>query len=211
MLTDLNNYRPERIEFNLSEKDKEMFGEVLVLCPECESAKDVFSKIRDKFNATYPSGENAERKYDAFEISAIREEYCIKQENDAPKRKQELEVVMAQIKQMKKEAEEAYNSVLLEIADLAARVKHGVVDYRLPSQSTMKIALNGHFLTYAFVDGVFQLCKVEPISPFEKGSLWAQEDVNRKVMLEEFGVEFPEVDKPEQDGNEEDEDLPFGE
>lgn len=217
MLTDLKNYRPEKIEFNLSEKDKEMFGEVLVLCPECKSAKEVFQKVKDKFNATFPNGENAERRYDNFEVTAIREEYCVKQENEAPKRKQELEVTLAQIKQMKKDAEEAYNSVLLEIADLAAKVKHGLTDFRLPANDTMRIALNGHFLTYSWVDGMFQLCKVEPISPFEKGGLWAQEDTNRKVMLEEFGIEFPEVAKPieDEDVNSDvdnnGEDLPFGE
>lgn len=123
MLSDLKNYCPKEIEFNLSDKDKEMFGEVLVLCPECKSAKEVFKKIKDKFNATFPNGENAERKYDSFEVTAIREEYCVKQENEAPKRKAELECTLAQIKQMKKDAEEAYNSVLLEIADLAAKVK----------------------------------------------------------------------------------------
>lgn len=215
MLTDLKNYRPKEIEFNLSDKDKEMFGEVLVLCPECKSPKDVLKKLKEKFNATFPNGENAERRYDSFEIAAIREEYCVKQENDAPKRKEELECTLAEIKQMKKDAEEAYNSVLLEIADLAARVKHGITDFRLPANYTMRMALNGHFLTYAWVDDKFQLCKVEPISTFEKGGLWAQEDVNRKVMLEEFGIEFPEVDKPikEEPNDYTDnngEDLPFG-
>ena len=49
MLSDLKNYCPKEIEFNLSDKDKEMFGEVLVLCPECKSAKEVFKRIKDKF------------------------------------------------------------------------------------------------------------------------------------------------------------------
>ena len=116
---------------------------------------------------------------------------------------------------MKKDAEEAYNSVLLEIADLAAKVKNGLTDYRLSANDTMRIALNGHYLTYSWVDRKFQLCKVEPISPFEKGSLWAQEDTNRKVMLEEFGIEFPEVDKPVDEDKNDDidnngNDLPFG-
>lgn len=215
MLSDLKNYCPKEIEFNLSDKDKEMFGEVLVLCPECKSAKEVFKKIKDEFNATFPNGENAERKYDNFEVTAIREEYCVKQENEAPKRKTELECTLAQIKQMKKDAEEAYNSVLLEIADLAAKVKNGLTDYRLSANDTMRIALNGHYLTYSWVDEKFQLCKVQPIPPFEKGGLWAQEDTNRKVMLEEFGIEFPEVDKPvEEDKNDSTDnngnDLPFG-
>ena len=116
---------------------------------------------------------------------------------------------------MKKDAEEAYNSVLLEIADLAAKVKNGLTDYRLSANDTMRIALNGHYLTYSWVDEKFQLCKVQPIPPFEKGGLWAQEDTNRKVMLEEFGIEFPEVDKPvEEDKNDSTDnngnDLPFG-
>ena len=185
---------------------------MLTLCKGAKKSQEAIDVIKDKFNALFPDAEVVNRKYDDFEIAAIREEYCVKQENDAPKRKEELEKTLADIKVMKKQAEDAYNSVLLEIADLAARVKQGTCDFRLPATETARIALNGHYLYYAWVDGKFQLCKVDKIPEWDRGGLWAQEDANRKAMMDVFGVEFPEVEKPknlaEDDDN--DDDLPFG-
>lgn len=129
MLADLDGHRPEKIEFCLTEAQKEMFKDVLVLCEGAKSADEPIKVLHDKFNALFPDNEVVDRKYDDFEIHAIREEYCIKQENDVPKRKEELETVLAQIKTMKKNAEEAYASALLEVSDLAARVKNGITEY----------------------------------------------------------------------------------
>lgn len=115
---------------------------------------------------------------------------------------------------MKKSAEEAYNSILLEIADLAARVKEGTTDFKLSSTETVRIALNGYFLFYSWVDGEMQLVKAQKIPDWDKNSLWSQEDVNREAMKEVFGVEFPEVEKPTMNEDEtqtDDDDLPFGE
>ena len=171
MLADLDGHRPEKIEFCLTEAQKEMFKDVLVLCEGAKSADEPIKVLHDKFNALFPDNEVVDRKYDDFEIHAIREEYCIKQENDVPKRKEELETVLAQIKTMKKNAEEAYASALLEVSDLAARVKNGITDFRLPSTKTARIALNGHYLFFAWVDDKFQLCKVEKIPDWDRSGL----------------------------------------
>lgn len=219
MLKDLDGHRPEKIDFCLTESQKEMFKDVLVLCDGAKNSKEPLKLFHDKFNALFPDDEIVDRKYDSFEIHAIREEYCIKQENDVPKRKEELETVLAQIKTMKKNAEESYNSALLEVSDLAARVKQGTTEFRLPSTETVRIALNGHFLFYAWVDGKFQLCKVTKIPEWDRGGLWAQEDTNRQAMKEIFGVEFPEIEMPKNDNEEQEpdndpddgsDDLPFG-
>ena len=210
MLKDLDGHRPERIEFCLTDSQKEMFKDVLVLCEGAENAEEPIKLLHDKFNALFPDNELVERKYDDFEIHAIREEYCIKQENDVPRRKQELEIVLADIKTMKKNAEEAYNSALLEVSDLAARVKNGKTDFRLPSTKTARIALNGHFLFYSWVDGKFQLCKVQKIPDWDRTGLWSQEDVNQQAMKEVFGIEFPEVEKPKPKEQTPADDLPFG-
>lgn len=210
MLADLDGHRPEQIEFCLTESQKEMFKDVLTLCNGAKSADEPINLLHTKFNALFPDNETVERKYDDFEIHAIREEYCIKQENEVPKRKEELETVLAQIKTMKKNAEEAYNSSLLEVSDLAARVKNGKTDFRLPSTKTARIALDGHFLFYAWVDDKFQLCKVQKIPDWDRNGLWAQEDTNRQAMKEVFGIEFPEVEKPKTDDQTPADDLPFG-
>ena len=107
MLTDLVNHRPEKIEFCLTDAQKEMFKDVLTLCKGAKKSQEAIDVIKDKFNALFPDAEVVNRKYDDFEIAAIREEYCVKQENDAPKRKEELEKTLADIKVMKKQAEDA--------------------------------------------------------------------------------------------------------
>lgn len=207
MLVDLQNHRPEKIEFALSEAHKEMFKDVLTIFHGAASSDECIQVLKEKFNVLFPDGEVVERKYDKYEISAIREEYCVKQEEDAPKRKEELELVLAQIKMMKKNAEDAYNSILLEIAELAARVKNGTCDFLLPSSQTARLALNGHYLTYAWVDNEFKLAKVEKIPDWDRNGLWAQEDFNRIAMKDVFGIDFPEIQKPVENNDE----MPFEE
>ena len=207
------NYRPEKVDFVLDDKVKEMFNEVMVLCKGAKSSKEPLKVFKEKFNCLFPEGELATRKYDTHEISMIREEYCLKEENDVPKRKQELAETLEAIKAMKKQAEDAYNSILLEIADLAARVKEGTTDFKLSSTETVRIALNGYFLFYSWVDGEMQLVKAQKIPEWDKNSLWSQEDTNKEAMKEVFGIEFPEVEKPAMDEEEpqtDDDDLPFG-
>lgn len=214
MLADLKEYRPTKICFVLDDKVKEMFNEVMVLCKGAKSSKEPLKVFKEKFNCLFPEGELATRQYDAHEIAMIREEYCLKEENDVPKRKQELQETLEAIKAMKKAAEEAYNSILLEIADLAARVKEGTTDFKLSSTETVRIALNGYFLFYSWVDGEMKLVKAQKIPDWDKQGIWSQEDVNREAMKEVFGIEFPEVEKPinlEEDEPQVDgEDLPFG-
>lgn len=214
MLADLKNYRPAKIDFVLDDKAKETFKDVMVLCKGAKSSKEPLKVFKEKFNCLFPEGELATRQYDAHEIAMIREEYCLKEENDVPKRKQELQETLEAIKAMKKAAEEAYNSILLEIADLAARVKEGTTDFKLSSTETVRIALNGYFLFYSWVDGEMKLVKAQKIPDWDKQGIWSQEDVNREAMKEVFGIEFPEVEKPinleEDEPQIDDEDLPFG-
>lgn len=213
MLADLKDYRPVKIDFVLDDKAKETFKEVMVLFKGAKSSKEALKVFKEKFNCLFPEGELATRQYDKHEVSMIREEYCLKEENDLPKRKQELQETLEEIKAMKKAAEEAYNSILLEIADLAARVKQGTTDFKLSSTETVRIALNGYFLFYSWVDGEMKLVKAQRIPDWDRNTLWSQEDTNREAMNELFGVEFPEVEKPAMDESEiqeEDDDLPFG-
>ncbi|EFA98137.1 hypothetical protein [Hoylesella timonensis] len=213
MLADLKEYRPAKIDFVLDDKAKDTFKDVMVICKGAKSSKEPLKVFKEKFNCLFPEGELATRQYDAHEIAMIREEYCLKEENDVPKRKQELQETLEAVKAMKKAAEEAYNSILLEIADLAARVKHGTTDFKLSSTETVRIALNGYFLFYSWVDGEMKLVKTQKIPDWDRNGLWSQEDVNREAMKELFEVEFPEVEKPAMDESEiqeEDDDLPFG-
>lgn len=213
MLADLKEYRPAKIDFVLDDKVKETFKDVMVICKGAKSSKEPLKVFKEKFNCLFPEGELATRQFDAHEIAMLREEYCLKEENDVPKRKQELQETLEAIKAMKKNAEEAYNSILLEIADLAARVKEGTTDIKLSSTETVRIALNGYFLFYSWVDGEMKIVKTQKIPDWDRNTLWSQEDVNREAMKELFGIEFPEVEKPamnESGEQDNDDDLPFG-
>ena len=150
----------------------------------------------------------AESKEDEHEILEVREEYCLKQENDVPKRMQELADAIDTAKRMKKDAEDRYESLLQEIRNLAAMVKDGTKEFQLSSTNTARMALNGHYCFYSWVDGKFQLVKADKIPEWDKRSLWSQEDRNRQAMMELFGFELPEVQKPitEEEDDEEEQD-----
>ncbi|MDO5764584.1 MAG: hypothetical protein Q4P84_02635 [Elusimicrobiales bacterium] len=216
MLADLIDYRPQEVEFVLTDSQKEEFKDVMVIFEGAKSFKECSKVLDKKFNCLFPEGEIATRLYDKHEIDMIREEYCVRQENDVPERKKNLQETLERIKQMKKDAEEAYNSVLLEIADLAARVKDGTTDFKLPSTETVRMAVNGHYLFYSWIDGKLKLVKAQKIPAWDRNGLWSQEDWNRNAFKEIFGIEFPEVVKPEQEQDPEpeeqpDDDMPFAE
>lgn len=212
MLANLTNYVPSEINFVLSDKVKEKYP--LTLFDGAKTPEEVIKIVNDKFIALFPENENASRFYDKHEVNEIREEYCIKQENEVPKRLQEMEETLERIKTVKKKVEEAYNSALMEVRDLAARVKDGTTDVTLSATGTFRLALDGMYLFYSWVDEQFKLAKAEKIPEWDRNSLWAQEDKNRIAMKELFGLDFPEVkrpvneDEPQQD--ESDDNLPFG-
>lgn len=206
MLANIKNYRPESIEFVLSAKVKDMFPNVLF--EGAENPEEIVKIVNEKFNALFPENEVAIRKMDEHEILEVREEYCLKQENDVPKRMQELADAIDTAKRMKKDAEDRYESLLQEIRNLAAMVKDGTKEFQLSSTNTARMALNGHYCFYSWVDGKFQLVKADKIPEWDKRSLWSQEDRNRQAMMELFGFELPEVQKPitEEEDDEEEQD-----
>ena len=194
MLANIKDYIPQEIEFVLSEKVKEMFPQTIF--DGANSPDEVIAIVNDKFNALFPENEVAIRKMDEHEISEIREEYCLKQENDVPKRMMELAEAVDTAKRMKKEAEDRFESLLSEIRDLAALVKEGTKEVVLSSTNTIRIALNGYYCFYSWVDNKFKLVKAEVIPEWDKRSLWSHEDKNRQAMIELFGIVLPEVEKP---------------
>ena len=195
MLANIQNYRPETIEFVLSDKAKELFPQTLF--DGADNPEEIVRIVNEKFNALFPENEVAIRRMDEHEILEVREEYCLKQENEVPKRMIELAEAIDQAKRMKKDAEDRYESLLSEIRDLAAMVKTGTKEFVLSSTNTIRLALNGYYCFYSWVDGKFQLVKTDVIPEWDKRSLWSQEDRNRQAIIELFGIFLPEVEKPE--------------
>lgn len=194
MLANIQNYRPEEVKFVLTDAVKEKFP--VTLFDGAENPDEVIKEVSEKFNAIFPDKEGATRFLDDFEVQEIREEYCLKQEDEIPKRMLELEEALETAKRIKKDAEERYSSLLLEIRELAAKVKGGTKDFNLSSKYTFRIALDGYFLFYSWVDNKFQLAKALRIPEWDKRGLWSQEEKNRQAMMDLFGYEFPEVAMP---------------
>lgn len=197
MIANLKNYEPATVEFVIPEQAREIFPAKLF--DGADSEKEVMDIVVEHFSVLFPEGEMATRKMDDFEVAEIREEYCLKQENVLPKRLQELNEAIETAKRIKRDAEERYTSLLTEIRDLAAEVKAGVKDYNLSPVSTVRLALNGYYVFYSWVNGEFVLTKAERIPEWDKRSLWSQEDKNREAMKTLFGIDFPEVEKPTSD------------
>ena len=137
------------------------------------------------------------------------------QENEVPKRKLNLEETLEEIKTMKKKAEQAYDSILAEVAKYAAEVKAGTREVQLSSKETFCIALAGYYVIYTYdkKKKTFVLAKAFEVT--DRNSLWANEEKNREAMFNMFGLEFPEAPKPEEKKEEEGKDnfgndLPFG-
>ena len=192
MKSDLKNYTPAEIEFVLEEEAKELFPLALDFAKLGEdklmgekpitNKREALKFIGKMFTATYPDNELVTRKLDDFEKQNIREEYCTLEENDVPKRKLELEIAIEKAKKMKKDAEEAYASVLMEVAKYAAEVKLGTVDVRLKAKDVFCIALSGYYLIYTWdnTKELFVLAKAYEIP--DKNELWANEEKNREAM-----------------------------
>ena len=115
---------------------------------------------------------------------------------------------------MKKRAEQAYDSILAEVAKYAAEVKAGTREVALSSKETFCIVLAGYYAIYTYDKNkkVFVLAKAFEVHDHQE--LWANEEKNREAMLNLFGLEFPEAPKPEDKESEEGkdnkgDDLPF--
>ena len=205
MLEALKNYRPDEIDFVLSDEVKERFADVLTLFDGADDVEDVIKKVNEYFNAEFPNKEVASRYIDEFEKQNIREEYCQVVEEELPDAEKELLDAIDQAKRIKKEAEDSLLTVRNRIKELAARVTDGKEDFKLSAKNTFKIAIAGHYLYYSWVDGKVKLVKAEKVPDWDKDKLWAQEDRNRIGFKELFGIEILEVEKPSRDESENEE------
>lgn len=123
MIANLRNYEPETIEFVVPDSIREKFPPVLF--QGSTNVDELIKLVNEHFNATFPESEVTQRLLDEFEISEIREEYCIKQENEVPKRERELLEAIERAKKIKSDAQDRLASIKTEIKDLAAEVKKG--------------------------------------------------------------------------------------
>ena len=193
-----NDYEPEELQFVLPEVVKDTFPLELTF-GNAENEKEIIKAVNEHFNVMFPENELAMRYMDNFEKDEIRKKYCELVEKELPSAEAELLSAKLEAKRLKADAEEALNSVSRQIKDYAAKVTEGTKEKKLPPTRTFRIALNGYYLFYSVINGRVLLVKTEKISSYDKSSLWAQEDRNRTAMMELFGLDFPAVEKPDDD------------
>lgn len=128
---------------------------------------------------------------DDIEKSDLRGKYCKLIESKLPEAENALLNAKEEAKRIKSDAEERLNALNKQVKDYAAKVQEGTEEKHLPATKTFRIALNGYFLYYAILNGKVMLAKANKIPPYDKSSLWAQEDKNRVAMMELFGLDFP--------------------
>lgn len=163
-MIDLKNYAPQSPEFKLPKNVS--FPRVIF-----EGAKDmdeIRKHLSGKFIAESVTNAKAVRFLDSYERASIRANYSELMEDEQPKLETQLAEIEAQCKQLTKDAREKLQAVVTQIRDLVYQVKRGEKEVDLPSDTTVKMALCGHYLYYAWIDGRFQLCKVEKIPSWDE-------------------------------------------
>ena len=179
-MIDLKNYAPQTPEFKLPKNVS--FPRVIF-----EGARDmdeIRKHLSGKFIAESVTSAKAVRLLDSYEKASIRSNYSELMEDEQPKLETQLAEIEASCKQMMKDAREKLQAVITQIRDLVYQVKRGEKEVDLPSDTTVKMALCGHYLYYAWIDGRFQLCKVEKIPSWDEQSLFANLETNKQAFLD---------------------------
>lgn len=188
-MIDLKNYAPVQPEFKLPKGvsfPKDIF----------EGAKnmdDIRKYLSGRFIAESMTNAKAIRLLDSYEKAALRSNYSELMEDEQPKLEEQLADIEADCKQITKEAKDKLQAVITQIRDLVYQVKRGDKEVDLPTDSTVRIPLDGHYLYYAWINGMFQLCRVDKIPSWDEQSLFANQETNKEAFREVLGIDIDEA------------------
>lgn len=188
-MIDLKNYAPKSPEFKLPKNTS--FPKVIF-----EGAKnmdEIRKHLSGEFIVESMPNTKAIRLLDEYERTSIRANYAELMEDEQPKLEESLADIESQCKAIIKEAKDKLQAVMTQIRDLVYQVKRGEKEVDLPGESTVRMALCGYFLYYAWIDGKFQLCKVDKIPSWEEQNLFANLETNKKAFLEVLGIDMNEI------------------
>lgn len=188
-MIDLKNYAPVQPEFKLPKGVS--FPKVIF-----EGAKnmdDIRKYLSGRFIAESMTNAKAVRLLDSYEKAAIRSNYSELMEDEQPKLEEQLADIENSCKQMTKDAKDKLQAVITQIRDLVYQVKRGDKEVDLPADSTVRIPLDGHYLYYAWINGMFQLCRVDKIPSWDDQSLFANQETNKEAFREVLGIDIDEA------------------
>jgi hypothetical protein len=121
------------------------------------------------------------RFIDNFEKSEIRKEYNDLLENKIPILERELMKIQNAYSEMKKEldnAKESVSATINEAKSLAYDVKRGIREITVDDIATWRVPFDGLFYYYTFIDGEIRLCKTSIIPESEKMELYNSTEKN---------------------------------
>lgn len=188
-MIDLKNYAPVQPEFKLPKNVS--FPRVIF-----EGAKnmdDIRKYLSGRFIAESMTNAKAYRLLDAYEKASIRANYSELMEDEQPKLEEQLADIESSCKQITKEAKDKLQAVITQIRDLVYQVKRGDKEVDLPADSTVRIPLDGYYLYYAWINGMFQLCRVDKIPSWDEQSLFANQETNKEAFREVLGIDIDEA------------------
>lgn len=188
-MIDLKNYIPEQPEFKLPKGVS--FPKVIF-----EGAKnmdDIRKFLSGRFIAESMTNAKAIRYLDSYERCSLRANYSELMEDEQPKLEKQIADIEANCKQITKEAKNKLQAVITQIRDLIYQVKRGDKEVDLPTDSTVRIPLDGHYLYYAWINGKFQLCRVDKIPSWDEQSLFANQETNKEAFREVLGIDIDEA------------------
>ena len=188
-MIDLKNYAPVQPEFKLPKNVS--FPRVIF-----EGAKnmdEIRKYLSGRFIAERMTNAKAYRLLDAYEKASIRANYSELMEDEQPKLEEQLADIESSCKQITKEAKDKLQAVITQIRDLVYQVKRGDKEVDLPADSTVRIPLDGYYLYYAWINGMFQLCRVDKIPSWDEQSLFANQETNKEAFREVLGIDIDEA------------------
>ena len=188
-MIDLKNYAPVQPEFKLPKNVS--FPRVIF-----EGAKnmdEIRKYLSGRFIAESMTNAKAYRLLDAYEKASIRANYSELMEDEQPKLEEQLADIESSCKQITKEAKDKLQAVITQIRDLVYQVKRGDKEVDLHADSTVRIPLDGYYLYYAWINGMFQLCRVDKIPSWDEQSLFANQETNKEAFREVLGIDIDEA------------------
>lgn len=164
------NYRPSYIEFDVASTVENI--------PHSLGKFESLAKAQD-FIGTNLTGINQKvttnRLIDLYEKTMLRKEYNELLESKMPFLEKELmqaQNAFTEAKKMLEEARESVSATINEAKALAFEVRRGVCEITLDDIATWRLALDGIYYFYTFIDNELRLCKTSIIPESEKMELY---------------------------------------
>lgn len=177
----------DKVVFNIDENNE--FPTVLF---EGKTFDEIAKLLGSEFIVLQDKDVIVQRVMTEDEISEIRRVYGEIAEEELPEVRNKLEEITQAYKREKEELLGQITALDNKFLDLVSVAKNGVTDYTPESDKTFRIPIAGHYLTYTYLNGKFQLAKSIPIPENQRYDLFNSSDKNSN-SFEKMNYIFPKT------------------